>query len=382
MKAALLYGKGDLRTQDVDDPAINAGEILLRVKSSFICGTDIRMFKNGYKNVSKDSPLILGHELSGVIEKVGENVEKYQPGMRVAVAPNMGCGICKMCTSGNTQLCPDYQALGINIDGGFAELVRIPEPAVRQGNVMLIADNVAFGDAALAEPLSCVYNAFERCNIKPGDRVLIIGAGPIGIMHAKLAKMAGAASIYINDLNEERLDVCKEIDASFETITNGVDLKEKVMLLTGGKGVDVCITACPAPSAQEISFQLMAVNGRVIFFGGLPAGTTVNLDTNIIHYKQLIVSGTTRSSLAHYRKTLELISSGQLYVRDIITSTVSIDNFEDALKSASQAVGLKSMVSFEKEENICEYMGEKVKQPSRIIKEAPIAKKKECAGRD
>ena len=154
MRAALLYGKVDLRVQEVAAPEITKHEVLLQVKSAFVCGTDVRMFKNGYKGVSEDSPIILGHELSGLITKVGKNVEGYNEGMAVAVAPNMGCGICDRCVSGNTQLCKDYRALGIHLDGGFAEYVRIPEAAVRQGNIIEILSGMSFEEAAIVDGCS------------------------------------------------------------------------------------------------------------------------------------------------------------------------------------------------------------------------------------
>mgnify|MGYP000271126294 CR=1 FL=1 len=376
MKAALLYGKGDLRIEDIEKPTIGKNEILVRVKSAFICGTDIRMFKNGHKNVPKDVPLILGHEFSGVIEEVGANVKGYKEGMRVTVAPNMGCGTCKMCISGNTHLCSDYKALGISLNGAFAEYVRVPEPAVRQGNVFKIGDNVSFGEAALIEPLSCVYNGFERCDIRPGDKVLIIGAGPIGIMHAKLAKMGGASEIFINDLSDERLDLCRCIDRTFKTISSS-DLKEQIMSATNGDGVDVCITACSAPEAQRISLELMAINGRVLFFGGLQSGTIVNLDTNLIHYKQLLVTGTTRSSLRQYKKTLDIISSGRLNVRDIITSSVTINDFKQAFLQSSKGIGLKTMLTFEPLDRRAKFQVEAVEQRDKISRPISLIKEKE-----
>ena len=345
MLAARLHGKESLKLEEVSVPQINENEALLRVESAFICGTDVRMFKNGYKNVSPENPLILGHELSGVIKEVGSKVGSLKAGMRVAVAPNMGCGICDLCVSGNTHLCSDYKAFGISIDGGFAEYTRIPQAAIAQGNVVELSDSISFQEAALAEPLSCVYNAFERCDIRPADKVLIIGSGPIGIMHAKLAKSAGASMVIINDLLEDRLEICKQADASFITIA-GKDLKDKIMELTSGKGVDVCITACPAPSAQEDSLELMAISGRVLFFGGLPVGTKANLNTNLIHYKQIIVSGTTRASMKQFRKTLELISSGLVEVKSLVTGSFKIDDFELALEKASKGRGLKNEVVF------------------------------------
>ena len=346
MKAARLYGKNDIRIEEVKKPLINENELLLRTEASFICGTDVRMFKNGHGTSSENSPLIIGHELSGVIEEVGCNIDSYKKNMRVAVAPNMGCGVCDLCVSGNTHLCSDYKALGINLDGGFAEYVKIPEAAVRQGNVFEIGSNVSYEEAALAEPLSCVYNGFERSEISPGDVVLIIGAGPIGIIHAKLAKMAGGRVI-IHDLVQERLDVCHQVDSDFQTILDDATLCNTILDMTNGKGVDVCITACPSVSAQEKSLELMAVNGRVLFFGGLPKGAKACLDTNLIHYRQLKVTGTTRASLIQFRRTLDLIEKGLIEVKDLISSRFSIEDFVKAVEKASNADGLKNVIIFQ-----------------------------------
>lgn len=348
MRAALLYGKEDLRVQDVALPEINDQEVLLQVKSTFVCGTDVRMYRNGHKGVSADSPLILGHEVSGVIAKVGKQVKGYREGMAVAVAPNMGCGICELCISGNSQLCTQaFQALGITIDGGFAEYVRIPEAAVRQGNIMPVPEEMSFEAAAIAEPLSCAYNGFTKCPTAPGDTVLIIGAGPIGIMHARLAKMAGAAQILINDLSADRLALCRKADSSFITIDASTPLKDQIHDLTNGRGVEVCITACAVPQVQTQALELAAINGKVLFFGGLPADkANVPLNTNLIHYKQLLVTGMTRSSLAQFRKTLDLIASGLLEVRDLVTSRSTLDEIQMTFENVAKGLGLKSAITF------------------------------------
>ena len=178
MQAARLYAREDLRIEEIPVPTPGAGEVLLRVKASAVCGTDIRMFRNGAKAATPASPLVLGHEVSGVVESVGAGVGGYAPGMAVAVAPNMGCGVCDQCVSGNTQMCPTFRAFGINLPGGFAPYMLVPAAAVSQGNLSPIPEGGDFVSAALVEPLSCVYNAFQRIAIVPGDTVLVIGAGP------------------------------------------------------------------------------------------------------------------------------------------------------------------------------------------------------------
>lgn len=346
MKAALLYNKEDIRIEDIKIPDINDNEILLKTKSAALCGTDVRMFRNGYKNINEDNPLVLGHELSGIIERAGSGVTGYKKGMRVAVAPNMGCGQCDWCVSGNTHLCEDYKAFGISINGGFAEYTRIPELAIRQGNIMEIPSHVSFEEAALAEPLSCVYNAFERAAIRLGDDVLILGAGPIGLMHAMMAKKGGAAKVIISDIGMERLKYANDIDSSY--ITSSLDeLKAKINQLTSGKGVDVCITANPSSKSQIMALELTATNGRVIYFGGIPANSDLSgINTNLIHYKQLIVSGTTRQSIMQFRRVLKMIADNVLEVKNLITDKYDIDHIEEAMRNIMEGRGIKHSIIF------------------------------------
>lgn len=344
MKAARLYAKEDLRVDEIPVPSIGEGDLLLRVKAAAICGTDVRMFRNGARGATSENPLVLGHEVSGIIEKVGPGVSGYAAGMRVAVAPNMGCGVCDECVSGNTQLCSTYKAFGINIPGGFAEFMRVPSEAVRQGNVTLVPDGVDFVSAAMVEPLSCVYNAFQRIAIVPGDTVLVIGAGPIGLMHAKLALMAGAAKVFMNDLSEERMALCTRLEPGIRALPSA-GLAESIHGETKGRGLSVCITAAPSAEAQILALELVGLNGRVMFFGGLPEGKSkVALDTNLVHYKQITITGITRSSLSQYRACLALVASRRVVVEDLATGRSGIDGIHGAFSHIMQGKGLKSVI--------------------------------------
>ena len=249
-----------------------------------------------------------------------------------------------MCVSGNTQLCKTYKAFGINIPGGFAQFMKIPEAAVRQGNLAEIPQGADFSEAALVEPLSCVYNAFKRSAITAGDTVLVIGAGPIGLMHAKLALMGGAARVFMNDISQERLDLCTKAEPSIVAVTGG-PVTDRIRELTGGRGVDVCITAAPVPEIQIAAVEVAAVNGRVMFFGGLPEGKSkVALDTNLVHYKQITISGTTRSSLSQYRQTLGLVASGAVKVKDLVTSVSPLAEIRSSFDRVIQGKGLKNVL--------------------------------------
>ena len=169
MLALRLYGPQDIRLEEVPIPVLQPGEILLKTDAAAICGTDVRMWKNGAAGVDSEHPLILGHEFSGTIEEVGSGVPFYQKGMQVAMQPNIGCGICDRCVDGKFHLCEHYRAFGINMDGAFAEYVRIPADAVIRGNLMVLPENVTPAEAAVTEPLSCAYNGFSKCFVKPGE---------------------------------------------------------------------------------------------------------------------------------------------------------------------------------------------------------------------
>ncbi|MEI8200853.1 MAG: alcohol dehydrogenase catalytic domain-containing protein [Eubacteriales bacterium] len=348
MLAGKLFGKEDLRVVEVPVPEISDQEMLIRVKAAAICGTDVRMIFNGAAGVSEEHPLTLGHEFAGIIEKLGSAVpDTYKVGQRVAVAPNYGCGVCDFCVSGEGHHCPDNKAFGINVDGAFAEFVRVPAEAILQGNVSQIDDSVSFAAGALNEPFSCVNNGFERNQVKPGDTVLVIGAGAIGIMHAILARMAGASKVVINDLSDERLNLVHAIDPKIITINGDVDLEAFTKTTTNGKGFNVIVTAAPVPQIQQNSLKLAAVNGRICFFGGLPKDKEqVTINTNLIHYKQLIISGTTRASLRQYRQTLNYISSGIVNVDTLVSARGDISNLIAFVDNARNARGLKNVIEF------------------------------------
>lgn len=346
MKAARLKGKLDIQVEDVAIPEIAENEMLLKVKSASLCGTDVRMYNNGYKDVSPENPLIIGHEFAGVIAKVGSQVKgNYVEGQKVAIAPNIGCGTCDLCVSGQTHLCDDYDAWGVTMDGGFAEYVRIPAFAIEQGNIAPLDDEISFAEASLVEPLSCVYNGQKQINILPGDDVLVVGMGPIGLMHVMVCKLFGAAKVIVADLSDERLAKAKELFPDVYTVKG--DLKEEIKKITG-KGVDVSIIAAPAAIAQSQSTEYMNMNGKILFFGGLPKDKEmVPLNSNTIHYKQLSIHGCTKQSVYDYRLCSKLVNDKRIPLDLIVSETYSIDQFDKAMENAAAARGLKHVIAFD-----------------------------------
>ena len=345
MKAAVLRGKLDLSVEEIEKPSIGSGDILVKVKAASICGTDVRMYKNGRAGIDAEHPMVIGHEFAGIIEEVGSDITAYQVGQHVAIAPNFGCGTCDWCITGQTNACPDYRAFGISVPGGFEEYVRIPADAINQGNVMVLDDETSFAEAALVEPLSCVYNGQTRMALEPGADVLLIGAGPIGIMHAKLALLRGAARVFVNDLSQERLDQIAELVPGVIPVSG--DIAAEIRAHTG-RGVDGCIIAAPAPIAQTQSLAYMNMNGKVLFFGGLPKDReNVTLNTNLLHYRQLAIVGCTGQSLTDYRTCAKLLNTGRISLKEIISNTYAIDDFCDAMEAAAATKGLKHVIVFD-----------------------------------
>ena len=345
MKAAYYYGIGDIRVEEVDVPEINEEEMLIKVKATAVCGTDLRIFKFGHFKIPQGSKRVLGHEVAGEIVQVGGKVKGYEVGMRVAVPPNVGCGTCPMCLQGYNQMCPDYEAFGISLDGGFQEYMKVPAFAIKSGNVFPIPDEISYEEAAITEPLSCCYNSYKSLNTVPGDTVLIIGAGPIGALHMMINKLAGATKIIVADISNVRLEEMKSLGADVVINSAEKNLVEEMKKETKGFGPNVIITACSVPDLQKQALEIAGVHCRINFFGGLPKGKEeVTLNTNLIHYKELIVLGTTGSSISDYYKSLQIVASKRIDAKALVSARFSIEDTVKAFEYAASGQGMKALV--------------------------------------
>jgi L-iditol 2-dehydrogenase len=346
MKSLRLFGVNDIRLVEKKKPQIAPDELLLKTGAAAICGTDIRMWGNGKNGVDADHPLTLGHEFAGTIMEVGSKIPFYKVGMKVALQPNIGCGICDRCVDGKFHLCDDYRAFGINMDGAFAEYVKIPADAIARGNLMLMPEGVSFAEAAVIEPLSCAYNGFTKLFVHPGEYALVVGAGPIGLMHVQLLHMAGAI-VMLNDISAERLEASNKLFPYLKTY-HGDDLAGFVKKQTGGRGLDIAVTACPVPSVQAAMLPLMNYGGRINFFGGIPESKQpVPINTNLVHYKELYLTGSTRSSIAQFRKSLDFVAKGLVDIKSIITHTYPLDDVLTAFENAKATQGIKHVIVFD-----------------------------------
>ncbi len=342
MIAAVYHGPNDLRVEEVPRPEIGPNEVLLKVLDASICGTDLRILHGGHRKYPEGTVRIPGHELVGEIVEIGPNIHGFAPGQRVFVAPNMGCGHCPQCIAGNNNICPNSDALGITLDGGFAEYVRLPAAAVHQGNLIPIGDDTDPAAAALIEPFACVLRGQDAVNVQSGDVVLVIGAGPIGVMHVMLANLRGAIKVIVSDGNPERRQRALRFGADRVVDYRNEDLEAIVMAETGNRGADVIITAAPSPEAQEQAPRLAAMSGRINFFGGLPKSKpNIQLDSNLVHYKELIITGTTACSTRDCLRAVALLNSGRLDLAPLISLRFPLREARSAFAAAKNRDVLK-----------------------------------------
>lgn len=346
MLAAVYYGKEDIRIMDVPQPEIGPGELLIKVLSASICGTDLRIYQGGHRYYPEGTVRIPGHEVVGMIEKMGEGIEGFAVGQKVFIAPNMGCGHCKQCITGNNNLCSNhFDAIGITIDGGFAEYMRVPANAVQQGCVIKIHDDVDPAVAALTEPFACVLRGQKAVQIRPGDVVLVIGAGPIGIMHAKLARVWGAGRIIVSETIPFRAEQAKRMGADRVVDPTNEDLAAVLKEESEGRGADVIVVAAPARGAQESSLSLAAIGGRINFFGGLPKdNSSISFDSNIVHYKELMVTATTACSTDNCWQAAQIINSGRVDLSDLVSKRFPLKEAKEAFTEALQKKALKIVI--------------------------------------
>ena len=342
--ATYTPGQG-FRVEDVAAPEVAEGELLLRVEASAICGTDLRMIENGHHKLHPGRRIVLGHEFAGSVQSAPGAGNLFPPGTRVAIAPNVGCGQCEQCIQGRTNMCREYNAFGVTWDGAHTEYVRVPQTAITQGNVVVLPERTTFSEAALIEPLACVVNGNREARIAVGDVVVIVGAGPIGLLHLQLARLSGASRVLVADIRAQRLGPAKELGADVINPAEQ-DLAARISEATKGRGCDVVITACSDASVQAESIEWLAPYGRVCFFGGLPKGAPrVCLDTNAIHYKNLLVTGVTGGSLYDFRIAARLIASKRVDVTRIVSHVYPLSDmglaFEQAMRREAMKVVLQ-----------------------------------------
>jgi L-iditol 2-dehydrogenase len=342
MRAAVLTAVGRLEVQDVPEPRCGPGDVALRVEVCAICGTDLKFFRYGHRTLTP--PLVLGHEFAGEVIEVGAEVEGYAPGDRVVMSPSgYGCGSCFFCRRGRDELCGAYRGLGGK--GGFAEQVLVPERMVRRGNLHHVPDGLSERAAALTEPLACLLNSHDRLDLRRDEPVVVLGAGPIGIMHAMLCRAAGCSPLVVTDVDASRLAAVPAELGAVRVESGREDVLEVVRGVTAGLGAATVIVAAPSPRAQQEALHLVRKGGTVCYFAGLPVGTKeVPIDTNRIHYDQITVFGTSNCGVDHSRRALSMLAAGIVDPDVIITHAFPLERAVEAFEFAEGRTGLKVAV--------------------------------------
>jgi L-iditol 2-dehydrogenase len=343
MKAVVLFNPNSFETVEVEKPKIDEEEILVRIKASAICGTDLRILE-GKKTKDVRYPSIIGHEMSGVIEEMSNNVKGYSVGDRVGIAPVIPCHSCYYCLSGRENACQNRVAIGYQFDGGFAEYVKIPAIAIKYGHVVKLPENISFEEGALAEPLSCCINGIKKAGVTLNDTVLIVGAGPIGLMHLQLAKSAGASKVIVSEPIVNRRKMAEKFGADIIVDSTTESLKDTVMKNTNGLGVDKIIMAIGVPSIVNDTLKLARKGGTVNLFAGFAGTGECTIEANIIHYNEINVNGTTAFTRLDYLSAVELIASGKVNVKDLVSHIYGIDDFAKAYEICKAGKGIKVLI--------------------------------------
>jgi L-iditol 2-dehydrogenase len=344
MRVARFYTPGDVRLEDMPEPAAGAGEVKIRVRACSTCGTDVKILNHGHQHI--DPPRVMGHEIAGEVVEVGDGVDGWAAGDRVQVIAAVPCGRCDDCRRGRMTICPNQTSVGYHYEGGFAEYLVVPRQVLAVDGLNRVPDGIGFDEASVAEPLACVLNGQELAGVGTGDDVVVVGSGPIGCLHVRLARARGAARVFLVELNRSRLDLSAGVVQPDAAICSAeVDAVDEVLKLTNGRGADVVITAAASGPAQEEALLMAARGGRISLFGGLPKDNpTITLDSNLVHYRELTLVGANGSSPTHNRQALQLIASGAVPVADLITHRLPLERVLDAFGIVARGEAIKVTV--------------------------------------
>jgi L-iditol 2-dehydrogenase len=342
MKAAVYEGKGQVNVREVPKPALGDGEVLLAIEACSICGTDLRTYRHGDHKITP--PRILGHEFCARVAESRAPGANVKVGDRVVMYIVIMHGSDRYVEMGRQNLSGHRTTISYQHDGAFAPFMRVPAEAVQQGDLFQVtSDRIPSDQMSLAEPLGCVMNAHSRLGIGLKDTVAVFGAGPIGIMHAVLARLEGAQKVYVLDNNPARLEMAGRFDLDGALLVNpDGGHREEIARLTGGVGPDVVIVAVSAAAAQNDALEIAAKAGRVNFFAGLPKSDPVaSLNVNHIHYKELVVTGSYSEKKSDFQASFALLHSGRFPADKIITHRLPLERITDGFHLMETGEALK-----------------------------------------
>ena len=340
MRAIVYDGVGNITLRDAPEPKMSDGSVIVKVHSCAICGTDVKAYNIGIASIKP--PVILGHELVGTIVETGSLVKGYSTGDRVSLATTLPCGKCRMCGKELFNLCLDKEPVGTYIDGAFAEYLEIPARGIEHGNLVKVPEGLPDSDACLCEPLGCVINSQNIAHVGFPDTVVVIGAGPLGILQAETAKARGCIKTILVQRSQKRYERATQFNIDHVICSEKTDPVEAVRELTAGVGPDVVINAAPSREAAELAFKLVAKAGRVSLFASVPKDNpTLPIDINRIHYEQIEVYGASDLKASHAVQALKLLLSGQISTNRLITHTLPLEKFFHGIELINRREALK-----------------------------------------
>ena len=341
MQRAVLWDQQDIRIEEIPIPEPGPGEVLVKTVVSTTCGTDVKNYRRGYPLLRPPHPF--GHEFSGVVAEVGLGVERVAVGDRVAVHNSAPCGCCYWCKHGQPSMC---EHLVFN-RGSYAEYVKVPEPIVRQ-NLFVLPDDMSHKTASLMEPFSCAVYGIENCPVEPGDTVVINGAGPIGLMFARLAVLKGSR-VLVTDLSAERLQVAEKLGVWDVLNLSGVD--DAVTAVRAhtddGRGADVVIEATGLIDVWKTSCCMARKGGFVLLFGGTKAGSSLEIDATWLHYSQITIKGVFHTTPLAVSRAFQLLKMGVIDEYDFIQHEYRLPDLEAALLEHASGAVIKNCIVYD-----------------------------------
>ena len=338
MKATFYLGDGHFETRELELRQPEPDEVLLRVAACGICGTDIHIAHGDKGSAEVTPPVVLGHELAGVVEAAGKAVTGLSVGDHVAVDPNIYCGKCRFCKTGKKQHCEHLKAIGVNRDGGFAERCLVPE---RQ--CIRLDPKLPLRAFAMAEPLACCLHGIDLVGIRAGEDVCVVGDGPIGLMMVQLARISGAARVILSSRNKTRRNIAMMLGADAVIDPTEGSLTEQLERCTGRPGADVVIECVGRLPATEQAFSLADYGARVLLFSVPGAGAQYALSLEDVFHKELKIFGSFVNPDTQ-KRAVELISSGRINVDSLITHSYPVEKLEDALRMQTSRESIKVII--------------------------------------
>lgn len=351
MRAAIWDGPEQMRVGEAAEPSCPEDGVLLRVTACGICGTDVRTFFNGDRRI--DPPWVLGHEISGEVVEIGPHAEDEMTRAGIGTSDHvhcistLWCGECRLCRSGNEHLCVRHELMGFDYQGAYAELVAIPQIALK--NLFRIPESLSDAEATFADPLSDAICGHKDIAVGLDETVAVIGAGPVGTAHAAISRLEGAGHVLLLESAAARLELARAVLGD-ERITY-VDVSQRdgvaaVRAASDEIGADVVIVACSSSQAQEQAMEMAAPRGRVLFFGGLPKGTThINFPSNVLHYREVQVHGSYASRHRDQVQALDMLADNVGGLRGVVSEVVDLDGTPEAFQRIRAGEVLKIVVA-------------------------------------